>query len=137
MTTAAATRRSYLPHFERAEKPPPFHITDRDIESIRCVANNRFATVEQLSELLGAPLHKIRDRCKLLYHHEYLDRLRFLRDRHKKGGGSPAHVLALANRGARLLNEVDGTDFKTTEWPSRNFDPDRAYVHHTLEITDT
>jgi Replication-relaxation len=48
--------------------------------------------------------------------------------------GSGHYVYALANRGARLLRDVDGLEFGTVDWNNKNREVGRPFIEHQIEI---
>ncbi len=131
--TALPVRR---PRFRRAAQPPIFQLTERDVEIIRQVAEHRFLRSTHLSQLIGAPHHKIRERLTLLYHAGYLDRPRAQLEYYVAGGGSAPLIYALGNRGARLLSVQGDTEPLDLDWARKNHDAGRQFILHTLAVAD-
>src|ERR1700737_1122570 len=100
LTTEAPRRR--LRQFRRAEAPPSFQITQRDVEIVRQSPRPRFLRSPPTPVLLGGPHKKILERLKFLFPHGYLDKPPSQRDYQKLGGGNAPTVSAPANRGAGL-----------------------------------
>src|SRR6202158_2898825 len=115
VAAAAQTRR---PRFRRAAEPPPFRLTDDDVEIVRMVARHRLIRSPHIAALVGRSLDRTNDRLLRLFHAGYLDRPRAQLDRFPSG--SAHFVYALADRGARLLIECDGTAFANVQWSRRN-----------------
>jgi hypothetical protein len=132
-TTEVSWRR---PRFTRAESPPSFQITERDVEIVRHVARHRFLRSTHISALLDAPYKKILERLSLLYHGGYLDRPRAQIEYHVRGGGSASFIYALGNRGARLLHARDGCGPADINWTHKNRESGREFILHTLAIAD-
>src|ERR1700687_1101252 len=130
-TIAPPTRR---PRFRRASDPPAFRVTDDDVEIVRQLARHRFLRSPHIAALLGRSLDRTNDRLLRLFHAGYLDRPRAQLDRFPSG--SPHLVYALADRGARLLIECDGTEFANVQWSRRNRLAGRPFIEHQLEIMD-
>ena len=124
------------PRFARAETPPAFQITDRDVEIIRQVARHRFLRSTHISQLLDAPHKKILERLSPLYHAGYLDRPRAQIEYHVRGGGSAPLVYALGNRGAGLLFARDGYGNAEIDWAHKNRETGREFILHTLAVAD-
>jgi hypothetical protein len=124
------------PRFTRAETPPAFQITDRDVEIVRQVAQHRFLRSTHISQLLAASHKKILERLSPLYHAGYVDRPRAQLEYHVRGGGSAPLVYALGNRGARLLAERDGYDNADVDWAHKNRETGREFISHTLAVAD-
>src|SRR5215470_12659207 len=108
MDVAAATP-TRRPRFRRAAEPPPFQVTDGDVEIMRVIAQHRLIRSTHIAELVGRSVDRTNDRLQRLYHAAYVDRPDAQRDRFPSG--SAAFVYALANRGARLLRKWDGVEF--------------------------
>src|SRR3954470_4720829 len=98
------------PRFRRASEPPPFRLTDEDVEIIRHLARHRFLRSTHIAALVGRSLDRTNDRLKGLFHHGYVDRPRAQLDYYPTSGSAPM-VYALADRGARLLIQHDGIEF--------------------------
>jgi hypothetical protein len=133
ITIEPVRRRS---RFTRAEVPPPFQITERDIALVREVAQHRFLRSTHISQLLEAPHKKILERLTPLYHAGYLDRPRAQIEYHVRGGGSEPLVYALGNRGAQLLEAQDSFDGADVDWAWKNQQSGREFILHTLAIAD-
>src|ERR1051325_4158522 len=95
------------PRFRRAPEPPPFRLTDDDVEIIRHIARHRFLRSTHVAALVGRSLDRTNDRLMRLFHAGYVDRPRAQLDRFPTSGTAPM-VYALADRGARLLCEREG-----------------------------
>jgi protein involved in plasmid replication-relaxation len=128
---ATPTRR---PRFRRASEPPAFRVTDDDVSIVRQLARHRFLRSPHIAALVGRSLDRTNDRLLRLFHAGYLDRPRAQLDRFPSG--SPHLVYALADRGARLLIECDGTELANVEWSRRNRLAGRPFIEHQLEIMD-
>lgn len=134
METTATNRR--LPRFNRAETPPRFQLTERDIEIIRQVARHRFLRSTHISQLLKASHKKICERLTPLYHAGYLDRPRAQLEYFVRGGGSSHLIYALGNRGAQLLASQDSFLDTTIDWAEKNKQSGREFIKHTLAVSD-
>ena len=113
-TLIAPTRR---PRFRRASEPPPFRLTDDDVEIVRHLARHRFLRSMHIAALVGRSLDRANDRLLRLFHAAYIEpraQLDFY------PVGSASMVYALADRGARLLIERDGIAFTNVEWSRKN-----------------
>jgi len=134
MPIAAAPPR--LPRYHRAdpEQRRNFQLTERDIQIVRIVSDNRFVRSTHISQLLGANHEKISRRTALLFHHAYLDRppaqLEYYRP------GSTKMIYALGNRGAQLLIHHHGLEAANVDWSRKNFEAKRAFMLHQLVVTD-
>jgi Replication-relaxation len=123
------------PRFRRASEPPSFRVTDDDVEIVRQLARHRFLRSTHIAALVGRSLDRTNDRLSRLYHASYLDRPRAQLDYYPSSGSAPM-VYALADRGARLLIERDGTEFANVEWSRKNRQAGRPFIEHQLEIMD-
>ena len=132
---ATKTKPARRPRFRRAAEPPPLRLTDDDVEIVRQLARHRFLRSTHIAALVGRSLDRANDRLHKLFHAGYIDRPRAQLDYYPTGGGSP-FVYALADRGARLLIERDGTDFSNVEWTRKNRLAGRPFIDHQLEIMD-
>jgi hypothetical protein len=132
---AASPVVSRRPRFRRASAPPPFRVTDDDVEIVRQLARHRFLRSTHIAALVGRSLDRTNDRLSRLYHAGYLDRPRAQLDYYPSAGSAPM-VYALADRGARLLIERDGIEFANVEWSRKNREAGRPFIEHQLEIID-
>ena len=135
-TTSTFGTQRRRPRFQRADAPPPFRITERDINIIREVARHRFLRSTHLFALIRGPHKKISERLGPLYHAGFLDRPRSQIEYHVRGGGSAPLVYALGERGARLLKIQDGLDKADLDWARKNHTSGREFILHTLAIAD-
>src|SRR5260370_37585016 len=129
----AAVQPVRRPRFRRASEPPPFRLTDPDIEIIRHIARHRFLRSTHIAALVGRSLDRANDRLSRLFHAGYIDRPRAQLDYYPTSGSSPM-VYALADRGARLLIKRDGIEFANVEWIRKNRNAGRPFIGHQLEI---
>ena len=132
-TVGAQTQR--LPRFRRAAEPPPFRLTDDDVEIVRVVARHRLIRSTHIAALVGRSLDRTNDRLMRLFHAGYVDRPRAQLDRFPSSG-SAHYIYALADRGVRLLQEVDGAEFRNTEWSRKNREAGRPFIEHQIEIVN-
>ena len=121
--------------FERTSEPPAFQLTDRDAEIILAVGCNRFLNSRQVQVLFPGSPDNILRRLKGLYHAGYLDRPRAQLDYYTTAGSAPM-VYALADRGARLLNQRYGATLPETDWRHKNRAAGRPFIEHTLAIAE-
>jgi hypothetical protein len=110
-------------------------LTNGDIEIVRQLARHRFLRSTHIAALVGRSLDRVNDRLLRLFHAGYVDRPRAQLDRYPDAGSAPM-VYALANRGARLLAEHDGSRFSASEWSRKNETAGRPFIEHQLEIMD-
>lgn len=135
MDVAVTGRPSRRPRFRRAAEPPPFRLTDDDVEIVRVVARHRLIRSTHIAELVGRSLDRINDRLMRLFHAGYLDRPRAQLDRFPSSG-SAHFIYALADRGMRLLREKDGVEFRNPEWSRKNREAGRPFIEHQIEIVN-
>src|SRR6266436_4989108 len=135
MDVAAGGTQIRRPRFRRAAEPPPFRLTDDDVEIVRVGARYRLIRSTHIAALVGRSLDRTNDRLMRLFHAGYLDRPRAQLDYYPTSGSGPM-VYALADRGARLLIERDGIDFANVEWTRKNREAGRPFIEHQLEIAD-
>src|SRR5207253_8153497 len=119
MDVAAVGRETRRPRFRRATEPPPFRLTEDDVEIVRVVARHRLIRSTHIAALVGRSLDRTNDRLMRLFHAGYIDRPRAQLDRFPSSG-SAHYIYALADRGVRLLKEEDGVEFRNTEWSRKN-----------------
>src|SRR5260370_19690435 len=107
----AAVQPVRRPRFRRASEPPPFRLTDPDVEIVRHIARHRFLRSTHIAALVGRSLDRTNDRLERLFHAGYIDRPRAQLDRFPTSGSAPLFY-ALSARGARLLRARDGIAFR-------------------------
>ena len=98
MDTAAVGTQTRRPRFRRAAEPPPFRLTDDDVEIVRVVARHRLIRSTHIAALVGRSLDRTNDRLMRLFHAGYVDRPRAQLDRFPTSG-SAHYIYALADRG--------------------------------------
>jgi DNA-binding Lrp family transcriptional regulator len=135
MTVAAAVQTKRRPRFRRASEPPAFALTDDDVQIIRHLARHRFLRSTHIAILVGRSPDRTNDRLLRLFHAGYIDRPRAQLDYYWKSGSAPL-IYALADRGARLLVELDGASFVNLEWSRKNREAGRPFIEHQIEIAD-
>src|SRR3954452_12805241 len=123
------------PRFRRAATPPPFRLTEDDVEIVLVVARHRFLRSTHIAALVGRSLDRTNDRLLRLFHAGYIDRPRAQLDYYPSFGSAPM-IYALGNRGVRLLREWDGADFRNEEWGRKNREAGRPFIEHQIEIVD-
>jgi hypothetical protein len=122
----------------RPDNPPPFRLTDRDLEILRMVARYRFMTSEQVVRYLTmldpttSGQHILR-RLQSLFYHCYLDR-----PEHQKLQLSTfGHlVYGLGREGARLIADDVPHINPYLEWTTKNARASTPHILHTLETTE-
>lgn len=133
MDGSAPTHRR--PRFRRATEPPNFRLTEDDIEIVRQVARHRLIRSTHIATLVGRSQDRTNDRLLRLFHAGYVDRPRAQLDYYPTAG-SAAMVYALADRGARLLRDIDGARFTVGDLSRKNRSADRPFIEHQIEIVD-
>ena len=123
------------PRFRRAPQPPPFRLTDDDVEIVRVVALHRLIRSTQIAVLVRRSVDRTNDRLQRLFHAGYVDRPRAQLDYYPTSGSGPM-VYALADRGMRLLREKDGVDFANAEWSRKNREAGRPFIEHQIEVVN-
>src|SRR5437868_5970565 len=134
-TTATERSTSRRPRFCRASEPPAFRLTDDDVEIVRVVARHRLIRSTHIAALVGRSLDRTNDRLMRLFHAGYIDRPRAQLDRFPSSGSSH-YIYALADRGARLLRDEDGVEFRNIEWSRKNREAGRPFIEHQIEIVN-
>src|SRR5260370_27673915 len=95
MDAATAVTPTRRPRFRRAAEPPPFRLTDADVEIVRAVARHRLIRSTHIATLVGRSLDRTNDRLMRLFHAGYVDRPRDQLDRFPTTGTAPMlHALA-------------------------------------------
>lgn len=135
MDVATGGTQTRRPRFCRAAEPPPFRLTNDDVEIVRVVARHRLIRSTHIAALVGRSLDRTNDRLMRLFHAGYLDRPRAQLDRFPTSGSSH-YIYALADRGVRLLKEEDGVEFRNKEWNRKNREAGRPFIEHQIEIVN-
>src|SRR5438270_11110056 len=135
MDVAAVGAQTRRPRFRRAAAPPPFRLTEDDVEIVRVVARHRLIRSTHIAALVGRSLDRTNDRLLRLFYAGYIDRPRAQLDYYPTFGSAPM-IYALADRGVRLLKEWDGAAFRNPEWSRKNREAGRPFIEHQIEIVD-
>src|SRR3954452_1955751 len=135
METVPVQQSVRRPRFRRAAEPPPFRLTEDDVEIVRVVARHRLIRSTHIAVLVGRSLDRTNDRLMRLFHAGYLDRPRAQLDRFPSSG-SAHYIYALADRGVRLLRKEDGVEFRNSEWSRKNREAGRPFIEHQIEIVN-
>ena len=137
MTLDTTDRGTYRPRRTRSGNPPPFQLTDRDIDILRIVARYRFLHSGHIRRLIAGSQKNLANRLKALFEHAYLDRPECQYDFYRPGGGSSLAVYALSDKGARVLSHYDGlASGPRVSWAAKNRKVGRPFLEHTLAISD-
>src|SRR4051812_17878419 len=135
METVPVQQSVRRPRFRRATAPPPFRLTEDDVEIVRVVARHRLIRSTHIAALVGRSLDRTNDRLLRLFHAGYIDRPRAQLDYYPTFGSAPM-IYALADLGVRLLREWDGAEFRNPEWSRKNREAGRPFIEHQTEIVD-
>src|SRR4029077_7467106 len=114
---------------------PAFRLTEDDVGIVRLLARHRFLRSTHIAALVGRSLDRTNDRLSRLYHAAYIDRPRAQLDYYPSSGSAPM-IYALADRGARLLSELEGFEFANVEWSRKNREAGRPFIEHQIGIMD-
>ncbi len=137
MTLDTSVRGTYRPRRKRSGNPPPFQLTDRDLDILRAVARYRFLHSSHIRQLIEGSDKNIANRLKGLFEHAYLDRPECQYDFYRPGGGSSLAVYALSDKGARILSHHDRLEYGArVSWAHKNRKVGRPFLEHTLAISD-
>ena len=135
--TDTIAHKPYRPRRIRSGTPPPFQLTERDVEIVRLVARHRFLNSQHIWRLVGGSAKNINNRLKMLFEHGVLNRPPIQFDTYRLGGGTSPLVYALADKGAQLLmGSTEGTDSKRISWAHKNKSAGRPFLQHTLATAD-
>jgi DNA-binding Lrp family transcriptional regulator len=129
METVPVQQSVRRPRFRRAAAPPPFRLTEDDVEIVRVVARHRLIRSTHIAALVGRSLDRTNDRLLRLFHAGYIDRPRAQLDYYPTFGSAPM-IYALADLGVRLLREWDGAEFRNPEWSRKNREAGRPFIEH-------
>jgi len=141
-TTHVAEASKRLSRYKRAETPPAMVLTERDKEIVKSVYTYRLLTCGQVETLLFSPdgnqdhptkTSICRKRLKLLYQHEYLDRIHLPIVPNQ---GSRPVVYCLAEQGAQLVANEQGVERPSVAWRRKDNDVDIYFLDHSLRIND-
>src|ERR1041384_3715140 len=135
METVPVQQSVRRPRFRRAAAPPPFRLTEDDVEIVRVVARHRLIRSTHIAARVGRSLDRTNDRLLRLFHAGYIDRPRAQLDYYPTFGSAPM-IYALADRGVRLLREWDGAEFHNPEWSRKNREAGRPFIEHQIEIVE-
>ena len=137
MTLDITDRGTYRPRRTRSGNPPPFQLTDRDLDILRAVARHRFLHSGHIRRLIPGSDKNLANRLKGLFEHAYLDRPECQYDFYRPGGGSSLAVYALSDKGARILSHHDQFACgPRVSWAAKNRKAGRPFLEHTLAISD-
>lgn len=142
ITTQVTETPKRLSRYKRAETPPAMLLTERDKEIVKAVYAYRLLSTEQVETLLFSPdgnqdhptkTSICRKRLKLLYQHEYLDRIHLPLVPNQ---GSRPTIYCLAEQGAQLIAGIEGAERASVAWRRKDNDVDFYFLEHSLLIND-
>lgn len=127
-----------LKRLSRPENPPPFRLTDRDLEILRMVARFRFATSEQVVRYLTlfdptTSHQQILRRLAGLFYRQFLDRPRH---QHLQLSAFSHLVYGLGRDGANAIADAAPHIDPHLEWSTKNARATTPHIIHTLETTE-
>ena len=124
-----------LPCFKRSATISPIHLTNRDLQIIRCIHQHRFLRSPRITSLIGGSSQQLLRRLQLLYHHGFLERPRCQIDSYHKSGSR--HIIyGLGNKGGTLLKQEFGSGFGRISWGEKNRAVGRIFLEHALLVSD-
>src|SRR3954447_4204583 len=115
------------PRVRRAAAPPPFRLTEDDVEIVRVVARHRLIRSTHIAARVGRSLDRTNDRLLRLFHAWDIDRPR-AHLAYYPTFGSGRMIYALADRGVRLLKQWDGVKSPNPEWSRKNREAGRPFI---------
>lgn len=128
----------HLKRLSRPDNPPPFRITDRDVEILKLVARFRFLNSDQIVRYLtmldGSTSHQqVLRRLAGLFYRQYLDRPRL---QHLQLSSFSHLVYGLGREGARAIADNAPHINPHLEWAAKNARATTPHIVHTLETTE-
>jgi hypothetical protein len=89
MNVAAVGGETLRPRFRRAAEPPPFCLTEDDVEIVCVVARHRLIRSTHIAALVGRSLDRTNDRLMRLFHPGFIDQPRAQLDYSPTFGSTP------------------------------------------------
>jgi hypothetical protein len=129
---------SVLPvkRFSRPGVPPPFRITERDVDILRAISQFRFLSSHQVQRIVGGSERGVRNRLRNLFAHGYLDRP--VHQRAELAAFlNPPLVYGLGKHGARLLADLGRPIDHRLDWTTKNTRATSPFLAHTIEVAET
>jgi hypothetical protein len=128
-----------LPRFRRADEPPPFQLTARDLAILHAVARYRFLSSTLIIRLIGGSQQQILRRLQGLFHHGYLDRptSQVAQLAHAFDFGNRPFVYGLGRAGAEVLAEAGIPLKEKLDWTTKNARATAQFLAHTIETAET
>lgn len=124
-----------MKRFHRADSPPAFLLTGRDLKLLAHVARHRFLSSAHLCALDGGSPQNVLRCLRALFDHEYLDRPAAQKVSLSEDGPRP-FVYGLGKKGARALREHGHLLDDTLDWTEKNKRAGAIFIEHTLEVAD-
>lgn len=118
-----------------AKNLPHIEINERDLEILKQVAKYRFLRSTHVAALVGGSAQHVVRRLQLLYHHQYLDRIREQLPLYAYLGSKPM-VYGVGNQGAQLLSAWSGLPRGKINWAAKNKTVGPIFLAHTLLVAD-
>ena len=122
-----------LPRFKRSPDIPPFRLTDRDSEILKCLQRHRFLRSDHIVSLCPGSRQQVLRRLQRLFHHGYLERPRSQIDYFHSGSRRIAY--GLGNKGAAWLKHELALPFHQLDWKQKNH-VGRLFLEHALLVAD-
>jgi hypothetical protein len=132
---AVGDLRVRVKRFKRADNPPAFALTDRDLKLLAHVARHRFLSSAHLCALDGGSPQNVLRCLRVLFDHQYLDRPAAQRVGLSEDGPRP-FVYGLGKKGARALREHGNLIDDGLDWTEKNKRAGAIFIEHTLEVAD-
>lgn len=116
-----------------SSNPPPFQLTQRDLEVLKTVGDYQLLSAAQVQALHFRSLQKTRKRLFRLWQHGLLERRFGLA---AMGQGTPPALYSLSQKGARILVTKAGLTIRASlsATPARKASP--LFYEHTLRRND-
>ena len=138
MNTRKYKSGAYRPKACPLQQSAALSIDEAGQKNYRCWWHGiRFLNSDHIRRLVSGSAKNITNRLKALFEHGYLDRPECQYDYYRPGGGTSFITYALAERGARLLKELENfSSGKRVSWTHKNKNVGRPFLEHTLAIAD-
>jgi hypothetical protein len=130
----AGDLRIRVKRFQRADTPPSFAFTERDLRLLAHVARHRFLSSAHLCALDGGSPQNVLRCLRALYDHGYLDRPAALAT--VPISGPRPFVYALGRKGAQALRESGHLIDARVDWTEKNKRAGAVFIEHTLAVAD-
>jgi len=130
---ATLALRPRVKRFHRADNPPAFELTRRDLSLLAHVARHRFLSSAHLCALDGGSPQNVLRCLRVLFDHGYLDRT--TAQRVSLSSPQP-FVYGLGKLGARALRDHGHIVDATIDWTEKNKRAGGIFIKHTLAVAD-